>query len=409
MQKSVLLIGMGDLTGPVLEKAHNRGLRVIATNRNPQAKTLKQADVPLVIDGTDIESLLAFVLTDPRAGNIVDVYAGTELFLSVNILKLALGIPANSIQGAFAGQHKVVMLDAWRKAGVPVPRGATLRGLDEAYRFVDRTGFPVILKPADGHSAIGVRVVWRVEDLADGFKHAVSVSTTNMVVMEEYIKGSLHDVNGIFIEGKFYPAGVSDKSAGLPPACIVEVVECPTRLTRSQQERVYELLENGSRALGISAGPVKCDIIWGQDGPRLLEVAPRFHGELGSLYLLPLAQGIDMYDSYFHYLSTGHIDEQMLTPKLKGHVVVRMINAKPGKIVHIDHLKEAQTIPGIEAVLMQKYIGDHVQPVASNYDIPGYVVARGQNREAAMTSLQEFESLFNIVTEKSHEATQNCR
>ena len=60
--------------------------------------------------------------------------------------------------------------------------------------------------------------------------------------------------------------------------------------------------------MGLSDGPVKCDVIWSKDGPRLMEVAPRFHGESGALYLLPLAVGIDMYDVYFRYLSEGLVD-----------------------------------------------------------------------------------------------------
>lgn len=399
MQKSVLLIGMGDLTVPVLEKAHRRGLRVIATNRNPQAKTLTLADVPLVIDGADIEKLLAFTLTDPRAGNIVDVYTGTELFLTASIVAQTLGLPANSLCGAFAGQHKTVMRDMLRKAGIPITRGTVVHELRDVYGFANDVGFPVILKPADSHSTVGVRIVCHPDDLVETYKFSTAASKTEHVIIEEYIEGTLHDANGFFAGDKFYRAGIVDKWAGPPPACIVESASCPTALSEDEQEQMYELLERGARALGLSHGPVKSDVIWGKDGPRLMEVAPRFHGELGSLYLLPLALGIDMYDAYFYYLSEGVVDKSLLIPCPQGYVFVRRIQAAPGKIVRIEGLEEARQLPGIKDVLFQRKVGDHIRPLVSNYDVPGYVVVHGRIRAEVQAVLDEFDAVFHIITE----------
>ena len=76
-----------------------------------------------------------------------------------------------------------------------------------------------------------------------------------------------------------------------------------------------------------------------------------------------------------------------------------MIQAAPGRIAHIEGLEKAQRLPCIEAVLVQRHVGDLVRPLAGNYDVPGYVVARGATRAEAQDTLDRFDSVCRIATE----------
>ncbi|KAG0226845.1 pyruvate carboxylase [Actinomortierella wolfii] len=61
-------------------------------------------------------------------------------------------------------------------AGVPVVPGTPgpIKSIQEAQAFVDKYGFPVIIKAAMGGGGRGMRVVRKKEDFAEGFERAVS-------------------------------------------------------------------------------------------------------------------------------------------------------------------------------------------------------------------------------------------
>ena len=53
------------------------------------------------------------------------------------------------------------MKDALRAAGVPCARHLKVRTVNELWRFIDRVGFPVVLKPPAG---AGCRATYRVNN-----------------------------------------------------------------------------------------------------------------------------------------------------------------------------------------------------------------------------------------------------
>jgi len=54
---TVLFVGAGRHQRGAIAQARARGLRVVAVDRNPQAPGLLAADVPEVVDFTDVESV----------------------------------------------------------------------------------------------------------------------------------------------------------------------------------------------------------------------------------------------------------------------------------------------------------------------------------------------------------------
>lgn len=98
-QKSILIIGGGEIGLNQIRIAKKIGFNVIVTDINPDAPGLKEADVSVNISGTDIKALVIFALENKEKYNISAVYCGNDFgLLSVECIKQVLGLPHNSIE-----------------------------------------------------------------------------------------------------------------------------------------------------------------------------------------------------------------------------------------------------------------------------------------------------------------------
>jgi hypothetical protein len=101
----------------------------------------------------------------------------------------AAGIPGTSARTAFLCRDKPSMKEVLRTGGVPCAQSTGASTADEARAFVERVGFPVILKPRDGAGASGAI---RVDDVAglDAALRSFGIgSPGRSVAIEEFVEG----------------------------------------------------------------------------------------------------------------------------------------------------------------------------------------------------------------------------
>jgi len=85
-----------------------------------------------------------------------------------------------------------------REAGVPVVPGSDgiIDSLDEAFKTVEKTGFPVMIKAAAGGGGKGMRVVFDKSELTNAFNFASNEAQQSFgdarVYMEKYIRSPKH-------------------------------------------------------------------------------------------------------------------------------------------------------------------------------------------------------------------------
>ncbi|HEX9504677.1 MAG TPA: acetate--CoA ligase family protein, partial [Acidimicrobiia bacterium] len=85
-------------------------------------------------------------------------------------------------------------------AGLPVPRGDTVRSADEAAAAAAHIGFPVVVKPLDGNHGRGVGLDLRTEeDVRRAFERALGQTRSGVVVVESFIQGN--DYRVLVIDG----------------------------------------------------------------------------------------------------------------------------------------------------------------------------------------------------------------
>lgn len=76
------------------------------------------------------------------------------------------------------------------EVGIPVPRGVTVRNVDDAVREARRIRYPVVIKPLDGNHGRGVCINLKDEDeIREFFPVAMEESRAGIVVVESFVEG----------------------------------------------------------------------------------------------------------------------------------------------------------------------------------------------------------------------------
>src|SRR5688572_2305917 len=139
---------------------------------------------------------------DFRKGPVERLFGAYEqLQVPLAEARAALGLPGMSVDAATNFRDKARMKTLLRANGLPCARHRLAPSIDDAVAFADASGFPLVVKPPSG---AGAQQTYRVENL-DQLRRALSVqppSTTNPVLLEEFVRGKEHSFETVSIDGK---------------------------------------------------------------------------------------------------------------------------------------------------------------------------------------------------------------
>ena len=140
--------------------------------------------------------------------------------------------------------------------GLPVPRQARVRGVEDAVEAAERLGFPVVLKPLDGNHGKGVSInLTTREQVEVAFEKAYEYSS--VVIVETFQEG--HDYRILVVDGKVVAAAE----------------RVPGRVVGDGRHTVAELVEivNQDPRRGIGHEKVLTRLEFDHQAERLLEQA----------------------------------------------------------------------------------------------------------------------------------------
>ncbi|KON89157.1 carbamoyl phosphate synthase large subunit [Sporosarcina globispora] len=295
--KSILVIGSGPIViGQAAEFDYagtqacialkEEGYRVILVNSNP-ATIMTDTEIA---DAVYIEPLtLEFVsriIRKERPDALVPTLGGqTGLNLAVELAESGvleecgveiLGTKLSAIQKA---EDRDLFRNLMNELGEPVPESEIIHNLGEAYEFVKRIGYPVIVRPAFTLGGTGGGICHDEEELIEIVTSGLKNSPVTQCLLEKSIAGFkeieyevMRDSNDNAIVvcnmENFDPVGVHTGDS---------IVVAPSQ---TLSDREYQLLRNTSlkiiRALGIEGG---CNVQLALDPDSfnyyIIEVNPR--------------------------------------------------------------------------------------------------------------------------------------
>ena len=174
-----------------IETIRKQGLRSVMINYNPETVSTDY-DIcdRLYFDELSFERVMDIIELETPAGVILSMGGQIPNNLAMRLHKEhipILGTSASSIDRA-ENRHKFSsMLDG---LGIDQPRWQELTSIDEIFRFVDRIGFPVLIRPSYVLSGAAMNVVSNRNELTHFLELASNVSKQYPVVVSEFIENA---------------------------------------------------------------------------------------------------------------------------------------------------------------------------------------------------------------------------
>jgi biotin carboxylase len=408
-EKTILIIGAGSNQVPAIRMAKERGLTVIASDANPQAEGFSLADESGVVSTRDVGGTIAFARYVKQGRGLDGVMTmASESAVTVASVAKSLGLPGLDPEAAHRASQKIVRQSRFLQSGVPAPRFAAACSAEEAIDRAGSLGWPVVVKPADGAGSRGVQKVSGPEEMRRAVEILGAHSRTRQFLIEEFLSGSEHSIEGIVIDGEIHWTGFSDrnyeKKEIYPPFFLEDGDTLPTSLSAGMVEQVEEAASAAVRALGIDWGPVKGDILIDRSGPRVLEMAARLSGDYFCNETVPLHNGVDLVEAVMSLSLGESVDARLLRPKFSRGVALRYVWPAPGRVVSINGVERVRSMPGIHFFRWEPRwsdigVGSTITPASSMGERVGSVMASGETRAEAVQRAEEAVSRVEIITQ----------
>jgi biotin carboxylase len=355
------------------------GLNVIATDRDPDAAGFAFCDESVLIDAKDADGHVQFAVDNADRLNLLGVFAGSDVAVTVAAVTEALGLPGIPLEVAKRTNNKGSMKERWLKDRIPTPFGAEVQTLEEAQKVLRHIGLPAIVKAVDNAASRGSMKIESESQLASALERAKAESKTRTAIIEQYLIGPEQSVETIVWNGRHYHIGMADREFGYHPYHIETSHIDPSRLSADVQRQIYQVVDAAADSLGIDFGPAKADMILTPQGPMILEMAARLSGGFHSQYTTPLSTGQDPIRAVMELATGGSLNESLLAPKKQRVAICAGVFPPKGRISGIRGLEAARDIPGIEQVVVTRGVGDIVTDYVDNGCRLCWIIGVGDN------------------------------
>lgn len=404
----VLIVGAGPNQVPAIQLAKGRGLRVTAVDMDPDAEGFGLVDEAGVVSTRDADGVVAYARRVHDRHPIAGVMTmASESATTVAAVAEALGLPGTSPRSARLATNKVERQQAFQEAGVPAPRFAEADDAEAAVEAAEDLGWPVVVKPADSAGSRGVRKVGSAEEMRDAVREIREVSTRAEFLIEQFLTGSEHSIEGLMVDERIHWTAFSDRNYNkkeiYPPYFLEDGDTLPTALSSTAEAAAREAADQAVHSLGITWGPVKGDILISGGKPYVLEMAARLSGDYFCYETAPLYNGVNLLAATLD-LSLGlPVSPEALCPRFERGVALRYVWPQPGRVVQISGIDEARSLMGVRFVRFEPRwqhlkIGVEIPPPRSMGERVASVLASAENREAATALAERAVSTIRIET-----------
>jgi biotin carboxylase len=375
---------------PGIQRARALGLHVVVSDMNPAAPGFKDADDAVVANTYDADATAAAALDYHKTKRPIDgvMCMAADVPVTVATVAAALNLPGIPVASARLAADKLAMKQAFARAGIPIPWFQAVASLEELRQVAAERGLPLVLKPIDGRGARGVLRLTNDTDLAWAFAHARGQSRAGSVMVEEYLAGPQISTEGLLVGGVGTTCGFIDRNyehlETFAPYIVENGGEQPSALALPAQRQISTVAMDAGRAMGITSGSVKGDMVWTSRGPYVIEIAARLSGGWMSTNQVPLGTGVDLIGCAIRLALGEKVPAEDLQPRWHRGVAIRYFFPRPGRVESIDGTEAFANVPWVHRFGFFVEPGEVVQPTTDHTKRAGFVITTGSTREEAV-------------------------
>ncbi|HEX6702935.1 MAG TPA: ATP-grasp domain-containing protein [Gaiellaceae bacterium] len=372
--KRLLVLGAGPAQLGLLEAARERGLFVVAADRDPGAVGFALADRRAIVSNEDEPALERLARAEAVDGVIAP---GIDWPVAIAArIAYRLGLPhAISPEAAVLATSKLRQRRRLAEAGVAQPRWQLVEEASEV-----ELEPPVVVKAPDRQGQRGLSLVRSAEELAPAVAWAREASRGGTALVEELADGPEVTVAGLMSGGSLAASVVTDRVVAEPPAFGVALAHVWP--ADAESGVVVAAAERAAVALGVENGPVYVQLRVASAGPVVVELAARLGGGHDA-ELAYAATGLDLNGAA---LAAALGDDSLVRPvsAAAGGACARFLVPPEGELRAVDGVEAARRVDGVFAVRVYRVPGHRFGPFRTGADRAGAVQAVGADRAEAL-------------------------
>jgi len=389
MGKTLLIISGGIEAIPGIKLAKAMGLHVVVSDINPIAPGFALADDCIIASTYDVDETVAAAEKYDSSVRRIDgvICIAADVPLTVASVASALGLTGIPVQSATLAANKMAMKECFSDAGIPAPWFSAVGSVEHLEEIVAEKGYPLVIKPTDSRGARGVLRLAEGIDLEWAFRHSMQFSPSSQVMVEEYLEGPQISTESMLINGQGVTPGFIDRNYEylhrFAPYIIENGGQQPSRLN-DDRASFSKVAEMAGRAIGISNGVVKGDMVLTPQGPKVIEIAARLSGGWMSTDQIPLGTGVDLVGSAIRLALGMEVNPEDLKPRCQNGVAIRYFFPEPGIITDISNLKKFQGASWVHRLCLFANVGDVIEPVTNHTKRVGFVITTAKTAKIAV-------------------------
>ena len=398
--KKLLLVGGLNNTVDLIDLAHRNGVSVGVADYNKGTLAKSLADYAFDVDAYD-EDAMAKLIQDEHFDGVITAF-NERLGPIVRKLADRMGLATSfSVEQLKMSTNKKYFKHTCQKYGVPVPKEYVVNSVEDIY--TQKIDYPVIIKPVDNASSVGVLPCSNAEELEKGFSFAIKHSKSGDVIVEQYVPYDEINLTYIAQSGDIQLAAIHDryfnteqKSATKAPDLYIY----PSRYTSLILEKYNDKIIDMLKGIGVTNGSLFIQAVVHDGQLYCYEAGMRLNG-CKTYQILEVENDYNTFEHLMHLALTGSMGEKtQFNPKFKRWYATLNVLGIPGAtIAEVRGEKALNSYPWLVHIARRDGVG-HTIPA----DSAGTLVqdttrihVSADTKEELMERIDKVNELFHML------------
>ena len=364
--KKLLILGANPETIPLVQAANELGVKTLVTSNVPDDAAKKYAWRACNVDGMDVPGLITLAREEQVDGVLVGV---ADILVPVYCKVCdALGLPCYANQEIInVFSYKDVFKATCERYGVHgIPEYYLDENLDPS--DMDKIVFPVMVKPVDGYSGLGMSICYEASELKAAVEKAMLISKEKRFIVERYMQCEDMGMYYTFKDGYcsascIYDRYTTDEQPGLSRVCLGGTY--PSKHLEEYFCRMHGNVVRLFKEIGIKNGVLMLSGFYENGEFYVYDTGFRLQGEAPHL-LMKAIHGFDQREMLIRFALTGSEGEIDLTlgddTKLRGKWAATIwFLLKEGTITKVE---------GMDAIGKDRRVVANVQRLQEGDNVP---------------------------------------
>ena len=263
--------------------------------------------------------------------------------------------------------------------------------------------YPAVIKPADSQGQRGIFIVHSFDQLKENLPTTFNFTQEKKVLLEQYYPSDEITVTGWVEDGKTHILSMSDRETFQEGKHIgiCKGHRYPSKYFYTHQSEIIDLTERIVDQFNIQNGPIYFQMLLGEEGLKVNEIAARLGGAYEDEYI-PMVTGVDLLgllidrslndNSKVYFEKVHYLD-------IHQYIYVALLFSTQGKV---KRLTPMTSLIGKRGVISGKLFireGEVLPPVINATQRIGYAIISGESNEDLNTNIDCFYKKMMIEME----------